>query len=319
MDMSTFEAQFKASENFKDLTNLLKNNYLFVPYKFYFYNTEHDSSQLEIGLKIIFNFINRYKKEDTHDLVVDKFNTVKNIIKEICDQPKDNKKLAEELCTTINAIINSHLNYTIPKNKEFTIEDYLDYEFTITSTQYKIARISEMISYGLWREELNYGKLYHSNVNRLIPYTYTTFMKIFLSKKYLNLRNELTKLAHKLIHSANENGIGDTNISNKFINNLEVFINKHYMYLDSSTNSVFSELRTYIENIFVRVLDKSNKSSKYYNIENLDDIPEIKVILKAVDFWEDTKEEIINKNIGTRMSYIAKKFFKERFDEQDNQ
>ena len=304
MDINEFILQFKASENYKDLTNLLKNNYLFIPYKFYFYNTEHDASQLEIGLKILFNFINRYKKEDTHDLVVDKFSKIKDAIREICNEPKDNKKLAEEICTAINAIIHSYLNYNLPK-KDLTIEDYLDYEFTITSAQYKINHISEIISYGLWREEYNYGKLYHNNVNRITPYSYSTFMKILLSKKFLKLRNELKNLAYKLIDSVNENGVGNPEITNKFIKHLEIFIDKQFMYLTDVVN-VFDELRIYIENIFVNVLDKSNKTSKLYNIENIDDIPEIRTIMKAIDFYEDMKEEIFTRNIETRLVSITK-------------
>ena len=103
-----FESDFKESENYKDLTNLLKNNYQFVQYKYHFYNTEHDSTKLEIGLKIIFAYINKFYKNYTHDLIINKFDIVKKIIKECCTEPSDNTKLAEELCSAINSIINAY-------------------------------------------------------------------------------------------------------------------------------------------------------------------------------------------------------------------
>lgn len=310
-----FESDFKESENYKDLTNLLKNNYQFVQYKYHFYNTEHDSTKLEIGLKIIFAYINKFYKNYTHDLIINKFDIVKKIIKECCTEPNDNTKLAEELCSAINSIINAYSSYTRP-NRELTIEDYLDYEFRITSIQYKISHINEIISYGLWREEYNYGKLYHSNVNRLTPYSYSTFMKVFLSKKFLRLRNEIKILAYKLIESANIDGVGDVTISNQLLKQLEIFINKQYMYLNDTIN-VFDELRTYIENVFISILGK-NSNNKNYNVETLDDVAEIKVIMKAISFWEDNKEDIINKNIKTRITTL-KDIKVEEMEDKENE
>ena len=310
-----FESDFKESENYKDLTNLLKNNYQFVQYKYHFYNTEHDSTKLEIGLKIIFAYINKFYKNYTHDLIINKFDIVKKIIKECCTEPSDNTKLAEELCSAINSIINAYSNYTRP-NRELTIEDYLDYEFRITSIQYKISHISEIISYGLWREEYNYGKLYHSNVSRITPYSYSTFMKVFLSKKFLRLRNEIKILAYKLIESANVDGIGDVTISNQLLKQLEIFINKQYMYLNDKIN-VFDELRTYIENVFISILGK-NSNNKNYNVETLDDVAEVKVIMKAISFWEDNKEDIINKNIKTRITTL-KDIKVEEMEDKENE
>ena len=304
MDMSSLETQFKNSINYTDLVNLLKNNFTFIPYKFYIYNIEHHSSQIEIGLKIIFNFINQFNKEDVNDIILDKFNTIKTIINEICDNPKDNKKLAEDICSAINSVIYAYINYTIPE-KYLSIEEYLDYEFSITSSQYKIHNINEIISYGLWREELNYGKLLHSNKNiKTIPYPYSTFMKILLSRKYLNLRNKLTKLAYKLLQSIDTDISNSTEISNDFIKSLETFVNKQFIYINDKNSDVFGELRIYIENIFINVLDKSFKK---YTIENLEDIPKIKNILKTIDFWDNTKEDIFNKNIQLKIFSNYKK------------
>ena len=66
----------------------------------------------------------------------------------------------------------------------------------------------------------------------------------------------------------------------------------------------FYLLDSKVENIFINVLDKSFKK---YNIENLEDIPKIKNILKTIDFWDNTKEDIFNKNIQLKIFSNYKK------------
>lgn len=300
MDLDMFESQFRASENYKDIVNLLKNNYAFRYYKYYYYNTEHNSSKLDITLKILFNFINRYPKEDIHDLVVDGFTRVKTILKSIVDHPKDNKRLLEDVITAINNLLSPYINYSAPKKDVLTIDDHLDYEFRISSSMYKINHIGDILSYGVWREEYNYGRVSHSNVGKMIIYPYSVFMRIFLSKKFLFLRNNINTQIFRLLESADIDGKGDINISNKILKQIEIFINKHYMYLGGKFD-VFYELRTYIENAFSDIISSGDKNSKYYNVDNLDEIQELQTILKAIDFWEDTVEDIVNRNMNKRI------------------
>lgn len=286
MNIQTFETQFRNSEHFKDITNLIKNNYYFNNNKSYFYNTEFISSHLEILLKIIFNYINRTCGEDTYFLIIDKFTIVKNILKDIATGNSDNKQLVEDTCSTIDNLLYAYTQEKILDKDP--ILDKVNEELKIASIQYKIGRMEVMITYGVWREYYNFGKLPYTYHDKPVPYPYTAFMRILLSRKYLKLRNELYRQIYKLIDSLNLNDseISSREISDKILKILKLFINKHHNHI-TYDNDALNELTIFLSNAFLSALNEENADKN-----TLLTISEIRRIFEFIS-WNNIKNELL--------------------------